>query len=277
MLFHRLLLAFFGLGLPGFVLAQPISSGQAIRTVSAQQAACRGYDYNTLKLSEQAEILQKGYGSYVLHCLGCLEDAQGVTESIHLRGLVSPIVVQGKTYFLGAGHVFDLKRELSTRGCSLAGATVRSCEYYLEFQSRRYYLLRVDPGGRDLALFVACEDQADFPRSRYACGNSDDLRLGNPVLSWGMPLMEDFELSMGIVSALDAPPSLLAASFPEAAAQDFFVTSLPSIFGCSGGLVYAFRGGEPEIVGMLVAGYLNINRSIVYKLNSILRDCGLRP
>jgi S1-C subfamily serine protease len=184
--------------------------------------------------------------------------------------------VEGKTFFLGAGHVFDPKREMSLRGCSLAGSAVRSCEYYLELQGRRYDLQRVDQGGRDVALFVAREDQADFPRSRYACGNSDDLRPGNAVLSWGMPLLEDFELSMGIVSALAAPPSLLAASFPEAAAQDFFVTSMPSIFGCSGALVYAFRAGQPEVVGMLVAGYVNINRSIVYKINSILKHCELR-
>jgi hypothetical protein len=248
-----------GLGPHGLLSAQPVC-----------------YDFNTLRLSAQAEILQPGCGSYVLHCLGCLEDGEGETQSFHLRGLASPIVVGGKTYFLGAGHVFDLQSQLPLRGVSLAGVTVRSCEYSLEFQGRGCALRRVDRGGRDLALFVA-QDPADFPRARYACGDSDDLHLGNPVLSWGMPLMEDFELSMGIVSALAAPPSLLAAIFPEAAAQDFFVASLPSIFGCSGALVYAFRAGEPEIVGMLVAGYLNLNRSIVYKINAILRDCGFDP
>jgi hypothetical protein len=262
-------------GLPGFLLAQPVSSSGTIRTANLPRAANHCYDYNTVKLSEQAAILQNGHGSYVLHCLGELEDAEGETVSVHLRGLVSPIVVEGKAYFLGAGHVFDLRRDMSMRGVSLAGSTTRRCEYYLELRGRRYDLERLDQGGRDLALFMAREGQVDSLSGCYACGNSDDLRPGNPVLSWGMPLMEDFELSMGIVSALAAPPSLLAAFFPEAAAQDFFVTSMPSIFGCSGALVYAFRDGEPEIVGMLVAGYLNINRSIVYKINSILRDCGL--
>ena len=90
-----------------------------------------------------------------------------------------------------------------------------------------------------------------------------------------MPFMENFELSFGIVSALTAPRSLMDAHFPEAEAEDFFVTSMPTIFGCSGAPVYAFREGEPEIVGMLIAGYINFKRSIVYKINSILRDSGL--
>jgi hypothetical protein len=90
-----------------------------------------------------------------------------------------------------------------------------------------------------------------------------------------MPLLEGFELNIGIVSALSAPRSLLQASFPEGEEDDFFVTSMPTIFGCSGALVYAFRDGTPEIVGMVVAGYININRSVIYKINSILRDSGL--
>jgi S1-C subfamily serine protease len=236
----------------------------------------KGYDYSTARVSEQAEIFQVGYGSYVLHCLGSIEDADGEVSNLHLRGLVSPIVVERRTYFLGAGHVFDLRKEMSTLGYSLAASISRPPEYYLERDGRRYDLVRVDTGTRDMALFVAREGQADFPRSRYACGDSDDVRVGNAVLTWGRPLMESFELSAGIVAALAAPPSLRAASFLEAAAEDFFVTSMPTIFGSSGALVYAFRGGEPEIVGMLVAGYVNINRSIVYKINAILRESGLR-
>jgi hypothetical protein len=236
----------------------------------------RCYDGNTAKVSAQAEIFQVGYGSYVLHCQGSFKDGAGETFSFHLRGLVSPIQVAEKSYFLGAGHVFDVRQAILLRGCSLAGSTVGPPEYFFELQGRRYDLARIDNGCLDLALFELRDPQALLPRSRYGCGDSDDLRPGNHVLSWGMPLMEGFELSAGIVSALAAPRSLLEASFPGASAEDFFVTSMPTIFGCSGALVYAFREGEPEIVGMLVAGYLSINRSIVYRINSILRESGLR-
>ncbi len=229
-----------------------------------------------MKVSEQAEIFQKGYGSYILHCDSLYEDDDGEPARFHLRGIVSPIIVDGKTWFLAAGHVFDLEKEAALRGGSLSALNLRPPVYYLEADGRRYDLERVDPGTRDLALFVVRSGENGFPLSRYRCGNSDDVKLGNPVLSWGMPLMEDFELSIGIVSALAAPRSLKDAAFAESAAEDFFVTSMPTIFGCSGALVYAFRNGEPEVVGMLVAGYININRSIVYKINSILRDSGLR-
>lgn len=234
------------------------------------------YDSNTGKVAAQAEIFQVGYGSYILHCQGSFNDGAGETFDFHLRGLVSPIQVAEKSYFLGAGHVFDIRQVILMRGYSLAGSTVRPPEYFLELQGRRYDLARIDNGCLDLALFELQDQKADFPRSRYRCGNSDDLRPGNPVLCWGLPLMEGFELSVGVVSALAAPRSLLEASFPGAAAEDFFVTSMPTIFGYSGALVYAFREGEPEIVGMLVAGYLSINRSIVYRINSILRESGLR-
>lgn len=234
-----------------------------------------GYDYNTLRLSDREAIFSKGYGSYLLHCEGAFVDREGGAYKFHLRGLVSPLEIQGKTYLLAAGHVFDLASEVSKRGASLAGVTLAPPVYYLDIGGARVNVQRVDHGTRDLALFLQPDGQEIVPRSRYRCGNSDDLRPGNPVLSWGMPLLEGFELSIGIVSALSAPTSLLQASFPEAAAEDFFVTSMPTIFGCSGALVYAFREGTPEVVGMVVAGYVNINRSIVYKINSILRDSGL--
>jgi S1-C subfamily serine protease len=236
----------------------------------------RFYDYNTMRVSEQADIFQKGYGSYMLYCEGSCEDETGELNIFRLRGIVSPIVVDGKTYFLGAGHVFDLEKEAALRGGSLEGSKVRPPVYSFQVDGRRYELARVDHGTRDLALFILPRGGDGFPLSRYRYGNSDDVRLGNPVLCWGMPLLEDFELSIGIVSALSAPRSLKDAMFPESASEDFFVTSMPTIFGCSGALVYAFRSGEPEVVGMLVAGYVNINRSIVYKINSILRDAGLR-
>jgi S1-C subfamily serine protease len=233
------------------------------------------YDYNTFRVSEQAEIFRQAYGSYVLHCEGAFVEDDGEIYKFHLRGIASPIVVRGRTYLLAAGHVFDLEREVALRGGSPGGGSApRPAVYHLELNGRRQLLERLDKGTHDLALFVE-RGGDDIPRSAYACGDSDDLRPGNPVLSWGMPLLEEFELSVGIVSSLSAPRSLLEASFPEAEAEDFFVTSMPSIFGCSGALVYAFRGGTPEIVGMLVAGYVNINRSIVYKINSILRDSGL--
>jgi S1-C subfamily serine protease len=234
-----------------------------------------GYDYNTLRVSDRAVIFSKGYGSYLLHCEGSFVDAEGMTFKFHLRGIVSPLEIRGKTYFLAAGHVFDLAAEVSKRGASLAGAKLAPPAYYIQTDAGRLELERVDRGTRDLALFVSRGSREYFPPIRYKVGDSDDLRPGIPVLSWGLPLLEDFELSIGIVSALEAPRSLLQASFPEGAAEDFFVTSMPTIFGCSGALVYAFRDGNPEIVGMVVAGYININRSIVYKINSILRDSGL--
>jgi S1-C subfamily serine protease len=232
------------------------------------------YDYNTYRVSEQAEIFRKAYGSYVLHCDGSFVDEEGESFKFHLRGIASPITVRDSTYLLAAGHVFDLAREVSLRGGSPGASAIRPPAYYVELNGRRYAMERLDAGTHDLALF-RLRGGEPLPRSSYACGDSDDLRPGNPVLSWGLPLLEDFELSVGIVSSLSAPRSLLEASFPEAEAEDFFVTSMPSIFGCSGALVYAFRNGTPEIVGMLVAGYVNINRSIVYKINSILKDSGL--
>jgi hypothetical protein len=233
------------------------------------------YDYNTLRVSERADIFTEGYGSYLLHCEGSFVDEERITYKFHLRGIVSPIDVGDKTYFLAAGHVFDLANEVTKRGVSLADSKLALPVYYIERDGGRVELERIDQGTRDLALFVQREKRDFFPANRYTCGDSDDLRPGNPVLSWGMPLLEGFELSIGIVSALSAPQSLLQASFPEGDEQDFFVTSMPTIFGCSGALVYAFRDGTPEIVGMVVAGYININRSIIYKINAILRDSGL--
>ncbi len=242
---------------------------------SPRVPAGRWYDYNTLRVSDQADIFQEGYGSYLLKCDGTFQDESGETTRFQLKGLASPIDVDGKIYFLGAGHVFDLEKAISDRGGSAEHSTVRPPAYYIDLGGTRFALRRVDHGTKDLALFVQ-DGGADFPRSRYKVGNSDDVRLGNPELCWGMPLLEGFELSIGIVSGLAAPRSLLAAAYPEASADDFFVTSMPTIFGYSGALVYAFRGGEPEVVGMLVAGYINVNRSIVYKINSVLRDAGLR-
>jgi S1-C subfamily serine protease len=266
----RVILTLFPLGalvLQGCLTSLP-------QRVLPQAAGNPCYDYNTYRVSEQAEIFQKAYGSYVLHCDGSFVDEEGETFKFHLRGIASPIAVRDDTYLLAAGHVFDLAREVSLRGGSPDASAIRPPVYYVERNGRRYAMERLDAGTHDLALFRQRGGEP-LPRGSYACGDSDDLRPGNPVLSWGLPLLEDFELSVGIVSSLAAPRSLLEASFPEAEAEDFFVTSMPSIFGCSGALVYAFRGGTPEIVGMLVAGYVNINRSIVYKINSILKDSGL--
>jgi hypothetical protein len=227
-------------------------------------------------VSRQEHIYKKGYGSYVMHCRGSIQDETGETRSYHLRGIGFPLDLDGKLYFMSAGHIFDIDKEMSMQGFSSTGMIIQPPEYFLELKGRRYDLLRIDKGTLDLAVFVQQDGQVEFPHLSYRCGNSDDLRPGVPVLSWGMPLMENFELHAGIVSSLTAPPSLMQASFPEAEAGDFFVTSMPTIFGCSGAPVYAFREGQPEIVGMLVAGYININRSIVYKINSILRDSGLQ-
>ena len=274
--FDTLIVACCCIVLPMLFSAQPVR-GDPDWTLTGilGYAAHRSYDYNTLKVSERAHIFRKGYGSYVLHCLGSGQDEAGTTFSYHLRGLGSAIDVEGKTYLLSAGHVFDIREALAMRGVSVSGSTISPPEYFFELQGRRFDLVRIDDGTLDLALFVPRTGQPEFPTGRYCCGNSNDLTPGVPVLCWGMPLMENFELSTGIVSALTAPRSLIEASFPEANAEDFFVTSMPTIFGCSGALVYAFRDGQPEIVGMLVAGYININRSVVYKINSILRDAGI--
>jgi hypothetical protein len=235
-----------------------------------------GYDFDTLLVSHQEDIYRKGCGSYVLNCVGFVDDEGGQSQRFHLRGIVSPIEVDGKTYFISAGHVFDIEEQMAIRGCAIDASSMQPPEYFLELRGSRHDLQRIDTGKGDVALFVHNGRESSLLRGRYRCGNSDEVSLGNPVLSWGMPLMEDFELSVGIVSALTAPRSLMGASYPEAASEDFFVTSIWAVHGCSGALVYAFREGEPEIIGMLVAGYRNINRSIVYKINAILRDCGLR-
>jgi len=230
------------------------------------------YDHSTSRVSANEAIFRVGYGSYVLHCHGSGLDGEGTRFSFDLRGLGSPIEVDGRIYVLSAGHVFDVPTALATRGVSLAASTIGPPEYFFEVQGRRVELERLDDGNLDLALFAPRRREAAFPTGAYHCGDSEDLSPGAAVLCWGMPLLEGFELSTGIVSAVAAPHSLIQASFPEAAPEDFFVTSMPTIFGCSGALVYAFRNGSPEIVGMLVAGYLNIGRSVVYKINSILRD-----
>lgn len=234
------------------------------------------YDNGTAKIPEGAEIFRTGYGSYVMFWRGSFDNESAETCPFTVRGLVSPILVNGKTYFLGAGHVFDLNQLLLVRGYSLQQVRNLQMRYEIEYQGLPCALRRVDDGKRDMALFVAADGAVNPPFAPFACGDSDEVRAGNAVLAWGMPLMEGFELSTGIISALSAPPSLLAAGFPGAAADDFFVTSMPGVFGSSGALVYALRSGEPEIVGMLVAGYVNMNRSLVYKVNAILRDSGLR-
>jgi hypothetical protein len=239
-------------------------------------AARRTYDHNMVRVSPRAHLYREGYGSYVLHCLVSARARSGESLSFNLSGIGSPIEVEGRTFLLSAGHVFDLDDALAMRGVSASECRIEPPEYYFELQGRRFALLRVDDGSSDLALFVARSGQPGFPTGGYRCGDSDALSPGAVTLSWGMPLMEHFELSTGIVTALAAPPSLVQAGFPGAAPDDFFVTSMPTIFGCSGALVYAFRDGQPEIVGMLVAGYVNVNRSIVYKINAILRDAGIR-
>jgi hypothetical protein len=260
--------------LGSILLVSGCASQPPAETRADSRAGSRWYDYNTLRVPEDAEIFQKGYGSAVLHCEGSFTDETGETYRFNLRGIVSPLDMGGQRYFLGAGHVFDLEKEIALRGAAAEGVGIHSPAYYVDAGGERFLMDRVDDGTHDLALFVQ-KGGGRFPGSRYRCGDSDDLRLGNPVLCWGMPLMEDFELSVGIVSALAAPRSLLEAGFPEANAEDFFVSSMPTIFGCSGGLVYAFRNGTPEIVGMLVAGYVGISRSLVYKINAVLRDAGI--
>jgi hypothetical protein len=254
-----------------WLLLTSLLPAQSLPGAAAQQPR-RWYDHDTRSVSEEESIFQEGYGSFVLDCEASCVVPAGEASSFHLRGIAFPLAVDGRTFYLGAGHVFDLQEALSTRGFAQEGTRIGAPVYSLAFQGRRYALHRVDDGSRDVAVFVPTDGSAGLPGGCYPCGNSDELRLGSPVLSWGMPLMEDFELSTGIVSALTAPRSLVEAAFPGAAAGDFFVTSMPTIFGCSGAPVYAFRAGRPEIVGMLVAGYLTISRSVVFKINSILRD-----
>ncbi len=264
----RLLLLSGMLVLPGCASQQPADP------LPRSLAQGRWYDYNTLRVPEDAQIFQKGYGSHVLHCEGSFTDEDGEVYRFHLRGIASPLDLGGERFFLGAGHVFDMEDQVALRGGLVSGSAIRPPVYYIDLEGQRFLLERIDDGERDFALFVQ-EGGRQFPGSRYRCGDSDDLRLGNPVLCWGMPLMEDFELSVGIVSALAAPHNLLDVGFPGSNADDFFVSSMPSMPGCSGGLVYAFRNGTPEIVGMLVAGNFTMSRSLVYKINSILRDAGI--
>ncbi len=264
-----------GRAAPWLLLVALLCVGSPARIVARPAGEAAAYDSTTAKVSGKEDIFRQGYGSYVLECTGTFQEAGGETFDFHLRGIVSPIEVRGRLYFIGAGHAFDPEETAILRGFSLAGSTVLPPAYSIDLESRRYVLTRIDPGALDVALFVLGGDQPDFPRSGYGLGDSAELRPGTPVLSWGMPLMEDFKLSAGIVFALAAPRSLLEATYPGASADDFFVTSMPTIFGCSGALVYAFLEGRPEIVGMLVAGYININRSIVMKINALLKDCNL--
>lgn len=236
------------------------------------QAARGAYDRDMSNVPEGERIFQEGYGSLVLECRASIVSGDGEESSFHLRGVAFPLAVDGRTLYLAAGHVFDLEEALSTRGVDPKAVRVGEPSFTLVFQGRAHRVGRVDDGSRDAAVFAPLDPPDRLPPSFYPCGDSDELRPGSPVLSWGMPLMEGYELSAGIVSALAAPRSLVDSAFPGAQAGDFFVTSMPTIFGCSGAPVYAFRAGRPEIVGMLVAGYLNMSRSIVYRINAILRD-----
>ena len=87
--------------------------------------------------------------------------------------------------------------------------------------------------------------------NEFPLGNSDELKVGNMVALSGKSLGQSRVIKQGRVISTESSDKMTMMR-KGGKKEDRFLTWYVNMGGDSGGPVYAFRDGEPEVVGMCV-------------------------
>ena len=116
--------------------------------------------------------------------------------------------------------------------------------------------------GSDIAVIeMPKEYKREFP-----FGNSDELKIGTYTTTVGKSLGKNVLVKSGRVVSTSGKEKLYLSDL--VGKENVFLVWGINIPGDSGGAVYAFRDGNPEIVGMVDARYDGIGEN--HKINHIL-------
>lgn len=98
---------------------------------------------------------------------------------------------------------------------------------------------------------VALIEMPDEYGNEFPLGNSDELEMGNLIALSGKSLGQKKVVKQGRVIATDSSDKIRETG-GYGKKEDRFLVWYLNMIGDSGGPVYAFRDGEPEVVGMCV-------------------------
>ncbi|SDP42983.1 putative serine protease PepD [Pedococcus dokdonensis] len=140
--------------------------------------------------------------------------------------VVSITVKSGQSEAQGSGVIIDAKGHVLTNNHVVAGAGTGT-QITVTLNDGRTYKATVagtDPS-TDLAVITLASAPSDL--KAIAIGNSDDLKVGDPVMAIGNPLGLAGTVTTGIVSALNRPVTTAAEDDSQPQDQNPFGQGLP--------------------------------------------------
>ena len=140
-----------------------------------------------------------------------------------------------RVHFFGSGFVIDPSGIIVTNKHVIANAYQITAHFSDGSRARAHLLAQ--GGSVDLAILKV---DVPTPLHALAWGNSDDLRIGDPVLTIGNPLGLGMSVSAGIVSALNR-------NINDSPYDDYIQTDAAINHGNSGGPLVDLEG---EVVGV---------------------------
>ena len=140
--------------------------------------------------------------------------------------VVSITVKSGQGEAQGSGVIIDAKGHVLTNNHVVAGAGTGAALTVTLNDGRTYKatVAGTDPS-TDLAVITLSGAPSDL--KAIAIGNSDDLKVGDPVMAIGNPLGLAGTVTTGIVSALNRPVTTAAEDNQQPQEQDPFGQGLP--------------------------------------------------
>jgi putative serine protease PepD len=140
--------------------------------------------------------------------------------------VVSITVKSGPGEAQGSGVIIDAKGHVLTNNHVVAGAGTGAALTVTLNDGRTYKatVAGTDPS-TDLAVITLSGAPSDL--KAIAIGNSDDLKVGDPVMAIGNPLGLAGTVTTGIVSALNRPVTTAAEDNQQPQEQDPFGQGLP--------------------------------------------------
>ena len=141
-----------------------------------------------------------------------------VTAAVVQPSVVAISVTNGQSSGQGSGVIFDTKGQILTNNHVVAAAGPGS-QISVILNDKRTFdatVVGTDPS-TDLAVIKLTNAPNDL--KAIALGNSDALRVGEPVMAVGNPLGLAGTVTTGIVSALNRPVSTSASQSPDPSEQ----------------------------------------------------------
>jgi len=119
----------------------------------------------------------------------------------------------------------------------------------------------------DICLLRSKKFKNPFP---FEFGNSDDIKIGDSVLSIGFSFAKDFNVKAGIISTLESNIDYFRKE-KTGVPKHTFMHSTPVNGGDSGSPLFAFKGGIMQIIGLTNAMLKDHGMAFALKSNYVLK------